>query len=113
MAFIQYLSRANSDSLINSFAHILENFGMIIPKKFENSKQLYAEYKSTYNNNFSKVNVLISWVNETHKECSIEIWSDEPFAKNKTLCRKVHDDIRKLIVPLTWSLQNEIADKLE
>ncbi len=100
MAFIQYLSKADSESLINSFASILKNFGMIIPENFENSKQLYAEYKSSFNNHFSKVNLLISWVNQTEKECCIEIWSDEPFTKNKTLCRKVHNDISQLIKPL-------------
>ena len=107
MAFIQYLSKANSESLINSFAPILEDFGMIIPQKFQNSKQLYAEYKSCYNNHLSKVNLLISWVNETQKHCSIEIWSDEPYSRNKTLCRKVHNDISQHIKPLTFSLSNE------
>ena len=103
MAFIQYLSEANSESLINSFVPLLENFGMTIPERFENSKQLYAEYKSSYNNHFSKVNVLISWVNQSKKQCSIEIWSDEPFARNKTLCRKVHNDIIQFIKPLNFS----------
>ena len=74
---------------------------MNIPKKFNYSKQLYAEFRIP-NNNFSKVNLLISWVNQTQKTCSVEIWSDEPFLKNKTLCRKVHDDIRQFIKPLNF-----------
>ena len=99
MAFIQYFSKAKSESLFNSFAPLLENYGMVIPKKFEHSKQLYAEFSNSTNNQFSKVNLLISWVNQTQKKCSIEIWSDEPFARDKTLCRKVHNEISQLIKP--------------
>ena len=102
MAFIQYFSQADSESLVNSFVPKLEDYGMIIPKKFEYSKQLYAEFRNS-NNNFSKVNLLISWVNQNQRKCSIEIWSDEPFSQNKTLCRKVHNDIRQLIKPLDLS----------
>ena len=102
MAFIQYLSQAESESLINSFVPKLENYGMNIPKRFGYSKQLYAEFKIP-KNNFSKVNLLISWVDPTKRTCSVEIWSDEPFLQNKTLCRKVHDDITQLIKPLNLS----------
>ena len=102
MAFIQYLSQAESESLVNSFVPKLENYGMNIPKRFCYSKQLYAEFKIP-EKNFSKVNLLISWINETQRTCSIEIWSDEPFLQNKTLCRKVHDDISQLIKPLNLS----------
>ena len=103
MAFIQYFSQAESESLVNSFAPLLEDYGMIIPKRFEYSKQLYAEFTNSNNNHFSKVNLLISWVNETQKKCSIEIWSDEPFAKDKTLCKKVHNEISQFIKPLNLS----------
>ena len=103
MAFIQYLTKADSESLVNSFAPLLENYGMIIPKRFEHSKQLYAEFSSTNNSQFSKVNLLISWVNLNQKHCSIEIWSDEPLAKEKTLCRKVHNEVRQFIKPLHLS----------
>ena len=106
MAFIQYFSQAESESLVNSFMPILENYGMSIPKKFKCSKQLYAELRIS-NNNSSKVNLLISWVNQTQRRCSIEIWSDEPFSKNKTFCRKVHSDISQLIKPLNLSSNNE------
>ena len=106
MAFIQYFSQTESESLVNSFASKLENYGMIIPKRFEHSKQLYAEFRDS-NINQSKVNVLISWVNETQRKCSIEIWSDEPFSQNKTLCRKVHSDISQLIKPLNLSSQSD------
>ena len=102
MAFIQYLSQAESESLVNSFATKLENYGMNIPKRFCYSKQLYAEFNIP-NKNYSKVNLLISWVNQTKKTCSVEIWSDEPFLQNKTLCRKVHDDISQLIKPMNLS----------
>ena len=107
MAFIKYSCKADSDSLINSFAHLLENYGMSIPTRFEKSKQLYAEYSSFNNNQFSKVNVLISWVNQTQKHCSIEIWSDEPLARDKTLCRKVHNEISQFIKPLDLSASYE------
>ena len=110
MAFIQYFSQAESESLVNSFAPLLENYGMIIPKRFENSKQLFAEFKSANNNNFSKVNLLISWVNQPKKHCSIEIWSDEPFAKNKTLCRKVHNEISQFIKPFDLTTKNELNE---
>ena len=107
MAFIQYFSQAESESLVNSFVPKLENYGMIIPKRFEHSKQLYAEFRNSSNNNSSKVNLLISWVNQTQRKCSIEIWSDEPFSKNRTLCRKVHNEISQLIKPLNSSSQSE------
>ena len=102
MAFIQYLSQAESESLVNSFVPKLENYGMIIPKRFEHSKQLYAEFKNSSNKN-SKVNLLISWVNQAQRKCSIEIWSDEPFLQKKTMFRKVHHDIRQFIKPLNLS----------
>ncbi len=107
MAFVQYLCKADSECLFNSFAPLLENYGMIIPSKFEHSKQLYAEYSSYNNNQFSKVNLLISWVNQTEKRCSIEIWSDEPLARDKTLCRKVHNEISQFIKPLDLSASYE------
>ena len=102
MAFIQYLSQAESESLVISFVPKLENYGMIIPNKFSYSKQLFAECRIP-KNNLSKVNLLISWVNQNQRTCSIEIWSDEPFSKNKTFCRKVYSDIRQLIKPLNVS----------
>ena len=106
MAFIQYFSEAESESLVNSFVPKLEDYGMIIPKRFEHSKQLYAEFRNS-SNNFSKVNLLISWVNQNQRKCSIEIWSDEPFSRDKTLCRKVHKDISQLIKPLNFSSNSE------
>jgi len=106
MAFIQYTSQAETESLVNSFVHKLENYGMHIPNRFSYSKQLFAEFRIP-NNNFSKVNLLISWVNQTQRTCSIEIWSDEPFSKNKTFCRKVYSDIRQLIKPLNLSSKIE------
>ena len=109
MAFIQYFSQAESESLIKSFVSKLENYGMIIPKRFEHSKQLYAELRNSSNNN-SKVNLLISWVNQAQRKCSIEIWSDEPFSQDKTLCRKVHNEISQLIKPSNFSSENEFSN---
>ena len=106
MAFIQYFSQAESESLVNSFVSKLEKYGMIIPERFEHSKQLYAEFHNSCHK-YSKVNLLISWVNQTQRECSVEIWSDEPYSKNKTLCKKVHNDINQLIKPLNLSSKNE------
>ena len=110
MAFIQYFSQAKSESLVNSFAPLLENYGMIIPERFEHSKQLYAEFQSSNNNQFAKVNLLISWVNQTQRKCSIELWSDEPFAKDKTLCKKVHNEISQLIKPFDLLSGNEFVE---
>ena len=106
MAFIQYYSQAESESLVNSFVPKLENYGMSIPQRFNYSKQLYAEFKNS-DHKFSKVNLLISWVNQDQRTCSVEIWSDEPFSKTKTVCRKVHNDISQLIKPLNLSIKNE------
>ena len=106
MAFIQYFSQANSKSLVDSFAPLLENYGMMIPETFLHSRQLYAEFRSNDNNYFEKVNILISWVDQNQKKCSVEIWSDEPFAKEKTLCRKVHNEISQFIIPCNLSLRN-------
>ena len=102
MAFIQYVSEAETESLVKSFVHKLENYGMNIPNRFSYSKQLFAEFRIP-NNNFSKVNLLISLVNQTQRTCSIEIWSNEPFSKNKTFFKKVYNDIRQLIRPLNLS----------
>ena len=107
MAFIQYFSQATSDSLVDSFGPLLENYGMMIPTTFEHSRQLYAEFKSNENNYFSKVNLLISWVDQNQKQCSVEIWSDEPLARKKTLCRKVHNEISQLIIPCNLSVRNK------
>ena len=106
MAFIQYFSQADSESLVNSFVPKLEDYGMIIPKRFEHSKQLYAGFKN-FNYNYTKVNLLISWVNQIQRKCFIEIWSDEPFSQNKTLCRKVHKDISQSIKPFNFSSNSE------
>ena len=112
MTFIQYFSQAKSESLIESFVPLLENYGMKIPPRFENSKQLYAEFRSIDKSNFSKVNLLISWIDQNKKKCSIEIWSDEPYSKDKTLCRKVHNEISQLIKPLDSSLKNELTESV-
>jgi len=108
MAFFQYFTQADSEYLIDVFGPLLKNYGMIMPETFEHSRQLYAEFKSNENNYFTKVNVLISWVDQNQKKCSVEIWSDEPFAKEKTLCRKVHNEISQLIIPCNLSLRNEV-----
>ena len=106
MAFIKYFSKAGSESLTDSFVPLLENYGMIVPKNFQKPRQLYAEFKSNENNSFVKVKVLISWVDQNQKKCSIEIWSEEPFASEKTLFRKVHNEISQLIIPCNLSLKN-------
>jgi len=107
MAFFQYLTQADSEYLIDVFGPLLKNYGMIMPETFEHSRQLYAEFKSNENNSFAKVNILISWVNQTQQKCSIEIWSDEPFSRKKTLCREVHNKISKLIIPCNLSVRNQ------
>ena len=99
MAFIRYFSHTNSDCLFSSFVPLLEESGITIPNYYKNSKQLFAEYISKEDKTFSKVNVLISWVDQSNKKCSVEIWSDEPFCKKDTLCKKVHQKISELIPP--------------
>ena len=99
MAFIQYFSEANSESLNECFVPLLKEYGMIIPQTFENSKQLFATFNSKENHSFATVNLLISWVDQREKKCSVEIWSDEPFARKETLCRQVHQEISQLITP--------------
>ncbi len=106
MAFIQYFSEANSKSLITSYVPLLIDYGMIIPQDFKDSKQIFAEFKSKNNDYLSKVNLLISWVDQNTKKCSVEIWSDEPFSKEKTLCKKVHQEIIQLITPIDLLLEN-------
>ena len=46
----------------------------------------------------------------TKKHCSIEIWSDEPFARDKTLCRKVHNEISQFIKPFDLTTKNELNE---
>ena len=68
----------------------------------------YLHHEATsIHNSFVKVKVLISWVDQNQKKCSIEIWSEEPFASEKTLFRKVHNEISQLIIPCNLSLRNE------
>jgi len=110
MAFIQYFSEAESESLIDSYALLLKDYGMMIPDDCEDSKQLFAEFKSKNNDSFLKVNLLISWVDQSKKKCSVEIWSEEPFSKDKTLCKKVHQEISKIIRPIKISCENESID---
>lgn len=111
MAFIQYFSKADSESLVDSFVPLLENYGMTVPKTFQKSRELYAEFISNESNSYAKgkvkVKVLISWVDQNQKKCSIEIWSEEPFASEKTVFRKVHNEISQLIMPINLSLRNE------
>ena len=83
---------------------------MNIPKRLEFSKQLYPEYINTNNDQFSKVSPLISYVNQTENECSVEIWSDKPFAKNKTVFRKLQNEISKFIKPLIYYKNSLIED---
>ena len=110
MAFFQYFSQAESDCLVRSFATSLKNYGMIIPERFEHSKQLYAEFNSSNKNYVPKVNLLISWVNQTQKHCSIEIWSDEPLNREKTLCKKVHNEISKFIKPVDSNSMDRLIE---
>ena len=110
MAFIQYFSEADSESLIDSYVPFLKEYGMMIPQNFNHTKQLFAEFKSKENNALPKVNLLISWVNQSQKHCSVEIWSDEPFLKEKTLCKKVHQEISKFIIPKQISLGKPVLE---
>ena len=107
MAFIQYFSKAESECLFDSYVPLLMKYGMDVPNNFKQSKQLFAEFKSKEHKSFSKVNLLISWVDQSQKHCSIEIWSDEPFSKEKTLCRKVHEEISQIIKPSDLNVNNE------
>ena len=106
MAFIQYFTEADSKSLTHSYFSLLKNYGMMIPQDFMHSKQLFAEFKSQDSNFFSKVNLLISCVDQNQRQCSIEIWSDEPFSKKDTLCKKVHQEISQIIKPKEISSTN-------
>ena len=56
MAFIQYFSQAESESLVNSFVPKLENYGMIIPKDLNIQSNYMQNFKNS-NNNLSKVNL--------------------------------------------------------
>ena len=49
MAHIQYFNQADSKSLVESFAPLLKNYEINIPKKFNLSKRLNSEYTNTNN----------------------------------------------------------------
>ena len=102
MTFIQYFSQVESQSIVDNFAPLLKIYGINIPKRFKSSKQLYAENTNTNNDQFSKVNLLISWVNQTQKECSIEIWSNKSSNRNKTIYKKLHNEISKFVKALIY-----------
>ena len=88
MAFIQYFSEVESKSLFDSYANLLKDCGMVIPETTKNTKQLFAEWKIKNNFSFAKVNLLISWVAQSKKKFSIEIWSDETISREEKLCKK-------------------------
>ena len=102
MAFIQYFSQAELKSIVDSFAPLLKIYEINIPKRFKSSKQLYDENTDTNNDQFPKVNLLISWVNQTQKECAIEIWSNKSSNRNKTIYKKLHNEISKFVKALIY-----------
>ena len=110
MALFRYFSQADSDSLSNSYLHLLEECGMQIPENLENSKQLFAEFISHENKSLSTVKVLISWVDLRNKKCSIEVWSDEPMFKKNSLCEKVHNKISELIEPQELYIKDQVLE---
>ena len=94
MTFIQYFSEVESKSLFDSYATLLKDCGIVIPETIKNTKQLFAECKIKNNFSFTKGNLLISWVDQSKKKCSIEIWSDETISREEKLCKKY---IKKLV----------------
>ena len=98
MAYFQYLSEVNTDCLISSFKHILEEVGLNISQEFSSHAQVFAEGINSKQSYQSKVNVLISWNDKSKNECSIEVRSNEPYKKG-TSCEKIADELLTLIPP--------------
>ena len=99
MAFFQYLSEVEGDCLFSSFTQVLENAGFHISNDFSSPAQIFAECKSADVDYKSKVNVLISWSDNSKRECSVEVRSDEPYLRRDTRCQKVHSQLREVIPP--------------
>ena len=106
MAFIQYFSEANSKFLNDSFVALFKEYGISIPQKFENSKQLFTIFNRKNNQSFSIEDLLISFANQRQKESSLRIWSDELIARKETLRKIVDPKINKLNKPKQYSKIN-------
>tara|TARA_Y100001968_G_C19324620_1_gene701040 strand:+ start:641 stop:1030 length:390 start_codon:yes stop_codon:yes gene_type:complete len=97
MAFFRYLSEAQGDCLFSSFTQILDNAGLHI--SFSSSEQIFAECNDVDVYYKSKVKVLISWSDQSKRECCVEIRSDESHLRRDTRCKKVHSHLQKVIPP--------------
>ena len=112
MAFINYVSKANSYCLLSSYNHLLKKTGLKIELDYHNSPQIYAECIEKVNNQQTKVHVLLSWKDKKNQECNVEVWSNEPFNKPETACKKIHKELSKLIPPINNYLNNSKEEKI-
>ncbi len=103
MAYFQYLSQIDSDCLLSSFQHLLEEAGLSISEEFSSHAQIFAE-DNNEKSYHSKVKVLISWSDKNLRQCSIEVRSDEPLLKRGTSCERLTSQLRNLIPPHETSI---------
>ena len=104
MAYYQYLSELENDSLRLSLEPSLDKTGLNILEEFTTHSNIWAEAINTNENSSSKVKVLISWSDKSLKQFLVEVRSDEPHLKRNTFCERVANNLRELIPPKTLNV---------
>tara|TARA_B100000700_G_C14546173_1_gene624351 strand:+ start:104 stop:448 length:345 start_codon:yes stop_codon:yes gene_type:complete len=99
MAFFQYLCKADEESLLQSFKSRLQSVNLEVSNKFSSHAEIYAESVDSDLNSYSKVKVIISWINKKDRCCEIEIRSDEPSLKRNTHCERITTQLKNIIPP--------------
>ena len=99
MAYFQYQSETERDSLLTAFRSSLENVGLIVSDEFSSDFQVFAESRPGQIDYKTRVKVFISWVDKSVRIFSVEVRSDEPFLKRDTSCERVVNQLRGLIPP--------------
>ncbi len=107
MAYFSFLSQVPGEDLLESFEHLLEEAGLKVSQEFSNPAHIYAEDKAEGISSQSVVKVLISWSDKKHRQCSVEIRSDEPFLKKDTHCKRVTSALHSLLP--SKSTTNQVA----
>ena len=105
MAYYQYLSELENDSLRVGLEPHLDKTGLNILEEFTTHSNIWAEaINTTDNSSSSKVKVLISWSDKSLKQFLVEVRSDEPHLKRNTFCERVANELRELIPPKIFTV---------
>ena len=91
MALYTWLSSPSSYSLSEFFSSALSGLGLKVCEEASSEYQLYAieapvKGDLQYSN---RVNVIVTWLGPSRKQCQVEVRSSEPMFKSYTRCQKV------------------------